>query len=334
MTATAAKPQSRDGALTHRQVMTILTGLLLGMFLAALDQTIVATAIRRIGDDLNGLSAQAWVTTAFLITSTITTPLYGKLSDIYGRKPLFLIAIVIFIAGSALCGLATSMYMLAAFRAFQGIGAGGSVLPRARDPGRHRLAAGSAPVHGLLHGGVRDVERSGTGDRRLPLRAGLDLRRHRLALDLLRQRADRTGRAGRRQPGAAHPAHPARPRHRLAGRADAGHRPGAVADHRRAGPGVGLGISRRVGVLPHRTRRAHRVRVGRGSDGRRGVDPAAVVPLRAVLGRRRPVVRDRYRDVRRHRVDPAVPADRQGRVADEGRPADPAHGAGHHGRRQ
>ena len=125
MTATAAKPQSRDGALTHRQVMTILTGLLLGMFLAALDQTIVATAIRRIGDDLNGLSAQAWVTTAFLITSTITTPLYGKLSDIYGRKPLFLIAIVIFIAGSALCGLATSMYMLAAFRAFQGIGAGG-----------------------------------------------------------------------------------------------------------------------------------------------------------------------------------------------------------------
>jgi EmrB/QacA subfamily drug resistance transporter len=125
MTATAAKPQSRDGALTHRQVLTILTGLLLGMFLAALDQTIVATAIRRIGDDLNGLSAQAWVTTAFLITSTITTPLHGKLSDIYGRKPLFLIAIVIFITGSALCGLASSMYMLAAFRAFQGIGAGG-----------------------------------------------------------------------------------------------------------------------------------------------------------------------------------------------------------------
>ena len=127
MTATAAKPLSQpsDGALTHRQVMTILTGLLLGMFLAALDQTIVATAIRRIGDDLNGLSAQAWVTTSFLITSTITTPLYGKLSDIYGRKPLFLIAITVFIAGSALCGLSTSMYMLAAFRAFQGIGAGG-----------------------------------------------------------------------------------------------------------------------------------------------------------------------------------------------------------------
>jgi len=124
MSVTAEAP-TREGAMTHRQVLTILTGLLLGMFLAALDQTIVSTAIRRIGDDLNGLSVQAWVTTAFLITSTITTPLYGKLSDIYGRKQLFLIAITIFIVGSALCGLATSMYMLAAFRAFQGLGAGG-----------------------------------------------------------------------------------------------------------------------------------------------------------------------------------------------------------------
>ncbi len=114
-----------DGAMTHKQIMTILTGLLLGMFLAALDQNIVSTAIRRIGDDLNGLSVQAWVTTAFLITSTIATPLYGKLSDIYGRKPFFLLAITIFITGSAMCGLATNMYMLAAFRAFQGLGAGG-----------------------------------------------------------------------------------------------------------------------------------------------------------------------------------------------------------------
>jgi EmrB/QacA subfamily drug resistance transporter len=113
------------GELSHKQIMTILSGLMLGMFLAALDQTIVATAIRTIGDDLNGLSVQAWVTTAFLITSTISTPLFGKLSDIYGRKPFFMLAITIFIVGSALCGLAQSMYMLAAFRAFQGIGAGG-----------------------------------------------------------------------------------------------------------------------------------------------------------------------------------------------------------------
>ena len=122
-TQPAAPPAA--GALSHKQIMTILSGLLLGMFLAALDQTIVSTAIRTIGDDLNGLSVQAWVTTAFLITSTIATPLYGKLSDIYGRKPLFLFAITIFILGSALCGLSTSMYMLAGFRAFQGIGAGG-----------------------------------------------------------------------------------------------------------------------------------------------------------------------------------------------------------------
>jgi EmrB/QacA subfamily drug resistance transporter len=114
-----------SGELSHKQIMTILSGLILGMFLAALDQTIVSTAIRTIGDDLNGLSVQAWVTTAFLITSTISTPLFGKLSDIYGRKPLFMLAISIFILGSALCGLAQSMYMLAAFRAFQGIGAGG-----------------------------------------------------------------------------------------------------------------------------------------------------------------------------------------------------------------
>ncbi|MFD1276471.1 MFS transporter [Streptomyces kaempferi] len=103
--------------------MVILSGLLLGMFLAALDQTVVSTAIYRIGESLNGLTAQAWVTTAFLITSTIATPMYGKLSDQYGRKPFFLFAIAVFITGSALCTLSTSMYMLAAFRAFQGIGA-------------------------------------------------------------------------------------------------------------------------------------------------------------------------------------------------------------------
>lgn len=105
--------------------MTILAGLMMGMFLAALDQTIVSTAIRTIGDDLHGLSAQAWVTTAYLITSTIATPLYGKLSDIFGRRGFYLFAIVIFVIGSLACSFATSMYMLAAFRAVQGIGAGG-----------------------------------------------------------------------------------------------------------------------------------------------------------------------------------------------------------------
>ncbi|MCW2679062.1 MAG: transporter [Frankiales bacterium] len=111
--------------LTHKQVLTVLSGLLLGMFLAALDQTIVSTAMRTIADDLEGQTAQAWVTTSYLIASTITTPLYGKLSDIYGRKPFYLFAISIFIVGSVLCGTAQDIYQLAAYRAIQGLGAGG-----------------------------------------------------------------------------------------------------------------------------------------------------------------------------------------------------------------
>src|SRR4051812_43009997 len=98
---------------------------MMAMFLAALDQTIVSTAMRTIADDLHGFDLQAWATTAFLITSTIATPLYGKLSDLYGRRPFYLFAIAIFVVGSMLCGLADSMYQLAAFRAIQGIGAGG-----------------------------------------------------------------------------------------------------------------------------------------------------------------------------------------------------------------
>lgn len=117
--------KSETTYLNHKEIVPILVGLMSGLFLAALDQTIVATAIKTIGDDLNGLSLQAWATTAYLITSTITTPLYGKLSDIFGRKPLFIWAISIFIIGSALSAFATSMYNLAIYRAIQGLGAGG-----------------------------------------------------------------------------------------------------------------------------------------------------------------------------------------------------------------
>ncbi|MFE1177446.1 MFS transporter [Streptomyces sp. NPDC058773] len=113
------------GVLSHRQILTILSGLMLGMFLAALDQTIVSTSIRTIADDLHGLSEQAWATTAYLITSTISTPLYGKLSDLHGRKPYYLTAISVFVIGSVLCTFSTSMTELAAFRAVQGLGAGG-----------------------------------------------------------------------------------------------------------------------------------------------------------------------------------------------------------------
>ncbi|WP_274910748.1 MFS transporter [Streptomyces sp. WZ-12] len=120
-----AKAIPGAGALSHRQILTILSGLMLGMFLAALDQTIVSTSIRTIADDLHGLSQQAWATTAYLITSTIATPLYGKLSDLHGRKPYYLTAISIFVIGSVLCTFSTSMTELAAFRAIQGLGAGG-----------------------------------------------------------------------------------------------------------------------------------------------------------------------------------------------------------------
>ncbi|MCW2533342.1 MAG: drug resistance transporter, EmrB/QacA subfamily [Blastococcus sp.] len=122
--AAAAAPDA-SGVFTHRQIVTILIGLVLGMFLAALDQTVVSTAIRTIADDLQGYDLQAWATTAFLITSTIATPLYGKLSDLYGRRPFYLFAIGVFVVGSLACAFANSMYQLAAFRALQGIGAGG-----------------------------------------------------------------------------------------------------------------------------------------------------------------------------------------------------------------
>jgi EmrB/QacA subfamily drug resistance transporter len=111
--------------LTPRQIWTILSGLMAGMFLAALDQTIVGTSIVKIANDLNGFDLQAWITTAYLITATISTPIYGKLSDIYGRKPFYLLAISIFLIGSIASTFATSMYELAAFRAVQGLGAGG-----------------------------------------------------------------------------------------------------------------------------------------------------------------------------------------------------------------
>jgi EmrB/QacA subfamily drug resistance transporter len=120
-----AEPASGGRLLSHRQILTVLSGLMLGMFLAALDQTIVSSAMRTIADELHGQTLQAWATTAYLITATLSTPLYGKLSDLYGRKPMYLTAISVFLAGSLASGMAGSMYELAAFRAFQGLGAGG-----------------------------------------------------------------------------------------------------------------------------------------------------------------------------------------------------------------
>ncbi|MEV6430023.1 MDR family MFS transporter [Nocardia sp. NPDC051463] len=165
MTAPATVEESTG--FTHRQILTILSGLMLGMLLAALDQTIVSTAIRTIADDLNGYSMQAWATTAYLITATLATPLYGKLSDMFGRKPFFMAAITIFVVGSLLCTLAQSMYQLAAFRAFQGLGAGGlmslalTILgdivgprERAKYQGYFLAVFGTSSVVGPVLGGV------------------------------------------------------------------------------------------------------------------------------------------------------------------------------------
>jgi len=127
-THTATPGLESDGtvvALSHRQILLVFSGLMLGMFLAALDQTIVGTALPTIVNSLHGLNHMSWVVTAYLLTSTISTPLYGKLSDQFGRKGIFQFAIVVFLVGSALAGLSQNMVELIAFRGIQGLGAGG-----------------------------------------------------------------------------------------------------------------------------------------------------------------------------------------------------------------
>jgi EmrB/QacA subfamily drug resistance transporter len=124
-TLTAPPVDAAAAKAEHRRILVILVGLMLGMMLASLDQTIVSTALPTIAGDLHGLNHLSWVVTAYLLTLCISTPLWGKLGDLYGRKKLFQAAVVIFIVGSALAGLSQSMVQLIAFRAIQGVGAGG-----------------------------------------------------------------------------------------------------------------------------------------------------------------------------------------------------------------
>src|SRR5215468_7072358 len=123
--ATAAPSGGAETSGVRREVLIILPGLLLSIMLAMLDQLVVSTALPRIVGDLGGVTHLSWVVTAYVLAATVTTPLYGKLGDLYGRKRWLMIAIVIFLAGSALSGLAHSMDQLIAFRALQGLGAGG-----------------------------------------------------------------------------------------------------------------------------------------------------------------------------------------------------------------
>ena len=123
----AAHLHAQSTALTQTEIRTIISGVLLAMFLAALDQTIIATALPTIGHELGDLEHLSWIVTVYLLTSTAVTPLYGKLSDAYGRRTIMLVGIVIFIIGSIACALAPSMFFLILARGLQGIGGGGLI---------------------------------------------------------------------------------------------------------------------------------------------------------------------------------------------------------------
>ena len=160
-----ATPAETEG-FTHRQILMIMSGLMLGMFLAALDQTIVATALPTIVGDFHRSDLLSWVITAYLLASTASTPLWGKAGDLYGRKRVFQLAIVVFLVASALCGASQNMFELIAFRGLQGVGGGGllslafaiigDVIPpreRGRYQGYFGAVFGVSSVVGPLAGG-------------------------------------------------------------------------------------------------------------------------------------------------------------------------------------
>ncbi len=182
---------------THQQILRVITGILLCIFLAAIDQTVVIPAVPAIAADLNGFSHLAWIVSAYLLTSTAMTPIYGKLSDIYGRRILLLIALAVFFIASALCAMAANLPQLIVARALQGVGGGRADGDGPGGDRRRGQPAGAWPLPGLhgLHLGHRLHRRA--DHRRLGDRPSV------VAVDILDQSAAGADRHGAVRPRAA-----------------------------------------------------------------------------------------------------------------------------------
>ena len=202
-------PGEAAGETRGQKLVVIYGALMLALLLSALDQTIVSTALPTIVNDLGGLSHLSWVVTAYLLASTATTQVWGKLGDQYGRKYLFLGAIVIFLVGSALCGQSRNMGELIAFRAVQGIGGGGLLVLTQAIVGDIVPAATARQVPGRVRRGLRRRVRHRPAARRVLRRQPV------LALGVLHQPADRRDRADRDRRGAPRRQHQAAAQDRL-----------------------------------------------------------------------------------------------------------------------
>ena len=326
---TDARPVSAAPAppapLGHRQILIAFSGLVLAMLLAALDSTIVSTALPTIVSELGGLEHLAWVVTVYLLAQTIVTPVYGKLGDLYGRKIVLQSAIVLFLIGSALCGLSQNMTQLIAFRAIQGLGGGGLVGDYTGGRRRHRPSAGSRAIPGNLRRGIRTREHRGSASGWILHDAPV------LALDLLHQSPTRHRSARRACRNASVVGGSRRPLHRLRGRGTS--RGGAERHHFPVGSGWddvpvvvtdGNRVDRRV--CPRaRFLRAHRTE-GRGAG-------VAASPFSAadVCHHLRGRIDRRVRPLRLGHLLPALSAGGEGRESHRLRPPDAAHDGRHAG---